>query len=208
MARHRWVDSRVQRLLDRLSRLSLSIDAGAAAEMINDRVDAVAAALRIGIASARRYVDDAAIDDLADRLADTVADELPGVDLLTEPRDETLDHSILGRTIEGLAEAILPQLTDIDETGVEQVRVLAQHISLLGAMLSESEGESIPLPAALIARAASQLERAAADRGISADLAAAFSRDARQLRDLTHSADETAMARVIDIANGRRPPGR
>jgi hypothetical protein len=208
MTRHRWVDSRVQRLLDRLSRHSLSIDAGAAAEMINVRVDGVAAALRIGTASARRYIDDAAIDDLADRLADTVADELPGVDLLTQPRDETLDHSTLGRTIEGLAEAILPQLTDIDESGVEQVHVLAQHISLLGAMLSESEGKSTPLPAALIARAASQLERAAAHRGIFTDLADAFSRDARQLRDLAPSADETAVAPVIDIVKGRRPPGR
>jgi hypothetical protein len=183
---HRWVDSRVERLCGRLSERGLFVDPSDAAGLINDRVDAIAAALHISVTAARRYMDAEALDGLADTMVGLLADEQPGVDLMSQPRDVAIPGPVMGRTTAGLAEAIqiYVEHDSTSETGQDQIRSLAQALSLLGQFMTESAELPTRVPKALVARVASQLERAARVPEASTELAAAFSRDAMRLRSL------------------------
>lgn len=75
----------------------------AAATLVNDRVDALVAALQISTASARRYIDTDALAGLADSLTEMLADEKPGTNLMTEPRDVAVPAPMIGRAVAALS---------------------------------------------------------------------------------------------------------
>lgn len=183
---HRWVDSRAERLCSRLDERGLFVDPSDAAGLINDRVDAIAAALHISVTAARRYMDAETLDGMADTMVGLLADEQPGVDLMSQPRDLAIPGPVMGRTTAGLAEAIQLYVEHdaTSETGQDHIRSLAQALSLLGQFMTESAEFPTRVPKALVARVASQLERAARVPEASSELAAAFSRDAMRLRNL------------------------
>ena len=186
MSPQRWVDSRAERLCRGLNERGLFIDPSDAAALINDRVETIAATLHISTTAARRYLDPQTLDELADTMAGLLADEQPGVDLMSQPRDLAIPGHVMGRITAGLAEAIQLYLQhDVHtETGKDHIRSLAQALSLLGQLMSESNGLSTSVPKALAARVASQLERAAMRPQTTTELAAAFRRDAMRLRGL------------------------
>lgn len=186
MAPRRWVDSRVERLCSKLNDRGLFIDPSDAASLINDRVEAIAATLQISTTAARRYIDAQALDGLADTMVGMLADEQPGVDLMSQPRDLEIPGHVMGRTTAGLAEAIQLYLQhDVStETERDLIMSLAQALSLLGQLMAEATGLSTNAPRALAARVASQLERAAMEPHATTELAAAFRRDAMRLRGL------------------------
>lgn len=105
---------------------------------------------------------------------------------MSQPRDLAIPGPVMGRITAGLAEAIQLYLQhDVStDAGKDHIRSLAQALSLLGQLMSESNGPPTSVPKALAARVASQLERAAMTPQTTTELAAAFRRDALRLRGL------------------------
>ena len=65
----------------------MTLTPAAAETLLADRITAIAATLRITERSARAYIDQDALEGMADSLVSSFADEAPGVDLLTMPRE-------------------------------------------------------------------------------------------------------------------------
>jgi hypothetical protein len=177
-----------------------------AGELIQGRVTQVAGQMGITPATARRYLTDEAVRDLARTLVATVADEAPGADVLASPRTAAVPVPVLGRCIAGLAEAIVLRLAeraDLDHIRTTTAQ-LAQALSVLGQLIADQDtanstvtgitGPVVLVPPALLNRAARYLEAAAAiarDKGAMPDrfgtaraiqLADAFEADALTLR--------------------------
>jgi len=180
-----------------------------AAELIQERVQWVAAHLRVTPATARRYLTDETVRDLARTMVVTVADEAPGADLLASARTASVPVPVLGRCIAGLSEAIVLRLAERDD--LDHVRTttaqLAQALSALGQVIAGQHatgdiaaGTASPVlaPPALLNRAARYLEAAAAivrDDGVLPD---GFDpARATQLAD-TFAADAVAMRYYSD----------
>lgn len=101
-----------------------------AAELIQERVEWVAAQMRFAPATARRYLTDEVVRDLARTVVVTVAEEAPGADVLASPRTAAMPGPVLGRCIAGLSEAIVLRLAD----DLDHVRTTtAQLAQALGA---------------------------------------------------------------------------
>ena len=170
-----WLDGRVDVLLAALNEYGMSASVVSAAELIQERVAWVAAHLRVTPATARRYLTDEAVRDLARMMAVTVADEAPGADVLAAPRTAAVPVPVLGRCIAGLAEAIVLRLAERDDLGHVRTTTaqLAQAISARGQVIAGGQpstsdavagvaGPVVLLPPALLNRAARYLEAAAA----------------------------------------------
>ena len=171
--RRTWLDGRVDVLLAALDEYGMSASVVSAAELIQERVQWVAAHLRVTPATARRYLTDEAVRDLARTMTVTVADEAPGADVLASPRTAAVPVPVLGRCIAGLAEAIVLRLAERDD--LDHVRTttaqLAQALSALGQVIADRHSSSdtvtgiagavVLLPPALLNRVARYLEAAA-----------------------------------------------
>lgn len=204
-ARRTWLDGRIDVLLAALGDYGMDASRTSAAELIEERVEWVSTHMRITPVSARRYLTDDALRELAQTMVVSVADEAPGADVLASPRTAALPIATLGRAVAGLAEAIVLRLGERDE--VEHVRTttaqFAQTLSALGQVSADHQsdrsvtgvaGPVIMCPPALLNRAARYLETAAAlvrDQGVvpadfdparAAELADTFARDAAALR--------------------------
>jgi len=172
--RRSWLDGRVDVLLAALDEYGMSASVVSAAELIQERVQWVAAHLRVTPATARRYLTDEAVRDLARTMAVTVADEAPGADVLASPRTAAVPVPVLGRCIAGLSEAIVLRLAERDD--LDHVRTttaqLAQALSALGQVIADRHSSSdtvtgiagpvVLLPPALLNRVARYLDAAAA----------------------------------------------
>lgn len=168
-----WLEGRVDVLLAALAEYSMSVSRASAAELISDRVQAVAAQLHVTPVTARRYFTDDTLQGLAREMVVPFASEAPGGDLFGSPRTAAVPLPVLGRCIAGLAEAIELRLGERDD--LEHVRraTSAQTpvLSALGQVLAESTdaavtaerpGEAaVMMPPALLHRAARYLEVAA-----------------------------------------------
>src|SRR5260370_16428310 len=77
-----------------------------AGELITGQVRAVAALMRVTEATARSYLGDEIIKDMARRMLFEVAGERPGADLLEAPRTVPLPLVLGGITVAALAEAM------------------------------------------------------------------------------------------------------
>jgi hypothetical protein len=182
----------------------MHLDRKHAAELITGRVRGVAALMRITEQTARRYLDDETIRDMARRMLFESAGEQPGADLMEVPRTVPLTCVLLGVIIAALAEAMQVRAANepADRLG-DVVATYGQTLSGLGQITAEaapgqaSDPAEIMFPPALLRRAARYISTAAdlaanggklpdgvpeAARG---ELAAALRRDADGLISVT-----------------------
>ena len=85
----------------------MHLDRQRAGELITGQVRAVAARMRVTEATARSYLDDEIIKDMARRMLFEVAGERPGADLMEAPRTVPLSLALVGITVAALAEAMV-----------------------------------------------------------------------------------------------------
>jgi hypothetical protein len=152
--RSTWLQVRAGLLLDALGEFGLSLPQQAAASLLQDRVRAVAAQLRITEQSARRYFTDDTVQDLAREIAVSLVEERPGSAPLEHPRTVRTPLATAGRTVAALAEAARLALVNADSHVAEQA---VQLISGLGQMLAEHQdtiaaGQAVLLQQPLLAR--------------------------------------------------------
>ena len=105
MPRPTWLRQRAELLVAELDSLGLETTAFEAEEYVAHRLSAVAAQMRISEVSARRYVGDAQVQDVAREVAFRLVDERPGANALDMERDTRVAVRVLGHTIAGLAES-------------------------------------------------------------------------------------------------------
>ena len=104
--RRTWLDSKIDVFLEDLAASSMHLDRQRAGELITGQVRAVAALMRVTEATARTYLDDEIIKDMARRMLFEVAVERPGADLMEAPRTVPLSLALVGITVAALAEAM------------------------------------------------------------------------------------------------------
>jgi hypothetical protein len=104
--RRTWLDSKIDVFLEDLAASGMHLDRQRAGELITGQVRAVAALMRVTEATARTYLGDEAVKDMARRMLFEVAVERPGADLLEAPRTVPLPLALVGITVAALAEAM------------------------------------------------------------------------------------------------------
>jgi hypothetical protein len=188
-----------RRFLEELAASSMHLDRQRAGELITGQVRAVAALMRVTEATARTYLGDEIVKDMARRMLFEVAGERPGADLLEAPRTVPLPLALVGITVAALAEAMQVRaaneppdhLGDVITTYAQTtVRARADHRRCAGA--GRQPGRD-PGPAALLRRAARYISGAA-------DLAANGSK-------LPHGIPEAAPRRDGGQLGGRHSDG-
>jgi hypothetical protein len=104
--RRAWLDNKIDVFLEELAASGMHLDRHRAGELITGQVRAVAALLRVTDATARAYLGDEIIKDMARRMLFEVAGERPGADLMEAPRTVPLSLALVGITVAALAEAM------------------------------------------------------------------------------------------------------
>lgn len=115
--RRTWMEHSTDVVLDELGAFGLVVARPRVAELVRQRLAAVAAGLGISEQSARRYVDEESLRDLARQAALELAIEQPGADLHDQPRTIPVPLGTLGRTIAALAEAGHVMVVNTDAVG-------------------------------------------------------------------------------------------
>ena len=106
MPRRTWLDQKVDALLEELAAAGMDLDRQRAGALITDRVHAVAALMRVTAPTARKYLDDETVRDMARRMLFEFAAEQPGADLLEVPRTVPVPLVFVGIIVAALAEAM------------------------------------------------------------------------------------------------------
>ena len=140
------------------------------------------AAKELGLSerSARPFLDDETLDELADHLVGRFADEEPGTNLFTLPRTAHMSVASFGRLIAGLAETIqfLGTHRAIDDADRRaRIHETAQLLSLAGLLQADHTAGPIAAPPAMFSRIARTLTTTA-DMTDNDELATALRRDA------------------------------
>lgn len=104
--RRTWLDSKISVLLEELAESGMHLDRQRAGELITGQVRAVAALMGVTEASARRYLGDEAVKDIARRMLFEIVAERPDADLLEAPRTVPVPLVLVGITVAALAEAM------------------------------------------------------------------------------------------------------
>jgi len=104
--RRTWLDSKIDVFLEELAASGAHLDRQRAGELITGQVRAVATLMRVTEATARTYLGDEIIKDMARRMLFEVAGERPGADLMEAPRTVPLPLALVGVTVAALAEAM------------------------------------------------------------------------------------------------------
>jgi len=104
--RRTWLDSKIDVFLEELAASGMHLDRQRAGELITGQVRAVATLMSITEATARTYLGDEIIKDMARRMLFEVAGERPGADLMEAPRTVPLPLALVGITVAALAEAM------------------------------------------------------------------------------------------------------
>jgi len=104
--RRTWLDSKIDVFLEELDVSGMHLDRQRAGELITGQVRAVAALMAVTEATARSYLGEEIITDMARRMLFEVAGERPGADLLAAPRTVPLPLALVGITVAALAEAM------------------------------------------------------------------------------------------------------
>jgi hypothetical protein len=100
--RRTWLDSKTDVFLEELAASGMHLDRQRAGELITGQVHAVAALMRVTGATARTYLGDETVKDMARRMLFEVAGEQPGADLLEVPRTVPLPLALVGITVAAL----------------------------------------------------------------------------------------------------------
>jgi len=150
----------------------MHLDRQRAGELITGQVRAVAALLRVTEATARTYLGDEIIKDMARRMLFEVAGERPGADLMEAPRTVPLPLALVGIAVAALAEAMQVRAANEppDHLG-DVITTYAQALSGLGQITAGAAAEQAGNPA-LILFPPALLRRAARYISGAADLAA------------------------------------
>jgi hypothetical protein len=104
--RRTWLDGKIGVFLEELAASGMHLDRHRAGELITGQVRAVTALLRVTEATARSYLGDEIIKDMARRMLFEVAGERPGADLMEAARTVPLPLALVGITVAALAEAM------------------------------------------------------------------------------------------------------
>lgn len=195
--RRAWREDRVDALLHAVSELGMSMSRAAAGELLDERVKFVAAQARVSESTARWYLSDEAVQGLAQSIAFSFAEEMPGADLFSAPRDSRIPVRLIGRVSAGLAEAVRLRLVERDdlEHTREAVTQLAHGIGVLNLIVAdqvaeELEGEPwIRAPAGLLHRLARYLEAAAS---LAADGLVGYNTDPNEMPGLARALRDDA----------------
>ena len=159
--RRTWLDSKIDVFLGELAASGTHLDRQRAGELITGQVRTVAILLRVTEATARTYLGDEIIKDMARRMLFEVAGERPGADLLEAPRTVPLPLALVGITVAALAEAMQVRAANEppDHLG-DVITTYAQTLSGLGQITAGAAPEQtgnpaeILFPPALLRRAA------------------------------------------------------
>jgi hypothetical protein len=207
MPRRTWLDGRIDVLTEELAASGMHLDRQHAGELITDRVRAVAALLRVTEPTARKYLDEQTVRDMARRMLFEFAGEQPGADLLEVPRTVALAGVLTGVIVAALSEAMQVRAANEppDLLG-DVVATYGQALSAFGQVIAADapgqagDAEGIMFPPALLRRAARYIGNAAdllAGGGRLPDgvaetardgLTASFRRDADRLTELAAGA--------------------
>jgi hypothetical protein len=163
-----WLDTKIDVFLEELAASGMHLDRQRAGELITAQVRAVATLMRVTEATARVYLDDEIIKDLAWRMLFQVAGERPGADLMGAPRTVPLPLALLGITVAALAEAMQVRAANEPPDHLPDViTTYAQALSGLGQIAADAapaqagNPAGIPFPPALLRRAARYISGAA-----------------------------------------------
>jgi hypothetical protein len=170
--RRTWLDNRIGVFLEELAASGMHLDRERAGELITGQVRTVAALMRVTEATARRYVDDEGIKEMARRMLFEVAGERPGADLLEAPRTVPLPLALVGITVAALAEAMQVRAANEPPGHLgDVITTYAQTLSGLGQITAGTAPEQAGDPAEILFPPA-LLRRAARYIGGAADLTA------------------------------------
>ena len=177
----KWLQTLAAGLVESLEDRGMTVTHSAAEAVLADRIAALMATLRISERTARTYLDEDALDGLADNLVASFSAEEPGADLLTLPRDGALRIPGIGRLVAALAQCVhfFVEHADEDEAlsrsrGTE----IAGLLSVLGLIQASYEGgDVIFAPRALFVRISRILE-GVAELTTDEDVRLALRRDA------------------------------
>lgn len=187
-----WLRNCAIGLSERVEDRGLSLSVDAAETFLAERHITAAEHLGISPRAARQFLDDAALDELADRLVADFADEAPGGDLFSLPRTATITVTSFGRLVAALAETIqfywqYAAIDDADRSA--RIHEIAQLLSLAGLIQSQSDDPTqhgIIAPPAMFTRIARILDTAAALTH-NQDLGRTLAADSARARAAAHS---------------------
>jgi hypothetical protein len=182
--------------VDELDGLGLTVSHAHAEAVIAVQLRSISSTMGISELTARKYLAEDAVRELAREAAVSIADEQPGADTVALPRDTVVSMPLLGRTIAGLAEALRVHLAnDSADVTANRIRAIAGELSAAGQILMDTPVPSAGavLPRALVVRIARYLEIVVdiladggqlpgLDEAGCAQLAAAFGDNAAELR--------------------------
>ncbi len=167
MPRRTWLDDKIDVFLEELAASGMHLDRHRAGELITGQVRAVAILMGVTETSARSYLDDEIIKDMARRMLFEVAGERPGADLMEAPRTIRLPLALVGITVAALAEAMQVRAANEPPDHLRDViTTYAQALSGLGQITAGAPGQAgnpagILFPPALLRRAARYITGAA-----------------------------------------------
>ena len=166
--RRTWLDSKIDVFLEELAASGMHLDRRRAGELITGQVRAVAALMGVTEATARTYLGDESIKDMARRMLFEVAGERPGADLMEAPRTVPLPLALVGITVAALAEAMQVRAANEPPGHLgDVITTYAQTLSGFGQITAGAAPEQagglaeILFPAALLRRAARYISGAA-----------------------------------------------
>jgi hypothetical protein len=170
--RRTWLDHKVDVLVEELAASGMHLDRRHAGELIIDRAGAVAALMRVTEPTARKYLDDETVRDMARGMLFEFAGEQPGADLMELPRTVLLARVFAGVVIAALAEAMQVRAANEspDRLG-DVVATYGQVLSAFGQVIAAAAPGRAGGPAGIMFPPA-LLRRAARYIGSAADLAA------------------------------------
>jgi hypothetical protein len=169
--RRTWLDSKIDVFLEELAASGMHLDRQRAGELITGQVRAVATLMRVTEATARNYLGDEIVKDMARRMLFEVAGERPGADLMGAPRTVSLSLALVGITVAALAEAMQVRAANEppDHLG-DVITTYAQTLSGFGQITADAAAKQAGNPAEILVPPA-LLRRAARYIGGAADLA-------------------------------------
>ena len=168
MPRRAWLDDKIGVFLEELAASGMHLDRQRAGELITGQVRAVAALLRVTGATARGYLGDGIVKDMARRMLFEVAGERPGADLMEAPRTVPLPLALVGIAVAALAEAMQVRAANEPPGHLgDVITTYAQALSGLGQVTAGAapgqagDPAGILFPPALLRRAARYISGAA-----------------------------------------------
>lgn len=179
-----WIRDAAADLVQRVSKRGMTLTVDVAESFLREQNNSAARQLGVDEQNTRPYIDADTLDELADELVSTFADEAPGSNLFDLPRTAHISVANLGRLIAGLGETIqfygtFQEIDDADRRA--RIHETSQLVSLAGLIQSDHTVGPVAAPPAMLARIARTLTTVA-DLTDNDDLAAALRRDAMRAR--------------------------